>query len=127
MAARRQSARLGIRTVGNDAPLLYLLAFDDNWLLVDTGSSVRAHELSQLVNEDALIRTAQRLFLHLRQFAIAGYYDLFGVHRSHNAVPLRNDDRFRVTRDFTFQAGANQRRFRTHERPALTLHVPPHQ
>ena len=44
-----------VRTVGDDLALLDLLALLDDRLLVDAGAGVRAHELPQLVDVDAVL------------------------------------------------------------------------
>ena len=53
VAAEREFAVLGVRTVGDDLALLHVLAFLHDRLLVHAGARIRAHEFAQFVNVNA--------------------------------------------------------------------------
>ena len=116
-----------VRAVGDDFALLHVLAFLDDRLLVDAGAGVRAHELAQLVDVDAVLRVVLELLLAVRHFAVLRDDDLVGGDAGDFAGAFRDDDRLGIARDLAFHAGADERRLGDEQRHALALHVRAHQ
>ena len=119
VAAERQIAEIGRRTVGDDVARLDAVADLHQRLLVDAGRLVRALELHQPVDVDAGLG---RVGLVGRADDDAGRVDLVD-----DARPARGDRRARVARHDRLHAGADQRRVGAHQRHRLALHVRAHQ
>ncbi len=119
VAAKRQLAEIGRRTVGDDVGLLDPIAHLHQRALVDAGVLVRALVFHQPVNIDA----------RLGRIGLAGgaHDDTRGVHLIDDAGAAGADRGARVACDHTFHAGADERRLGTNQRHRLALHVRTHQ
>ena len=119
VAAQRQLAELGRRTVGDDVALLDHVAHLHQRTLVDAGVLVRALELLQRVDVDARLAG---LDLVGRADDDAGRVDLVD-----DAGAAGGDRRARIARHGLFHAGADERRLGADQRHRLALHVRAHQ
>src|SRR5690606_37194849 len=128
VAAERHFTAVDGGAVGEDLAGLDLLALVDGGTLVEAGAGVRAHELAQLVNVDAVLGVGLRVFLEvLRQGAVFGDNDAGGVHRGDDAVGVGHDHELGVAGDAFLDAGADIGRLGLEERHALALHVGTHE
>ena len=119
VAAERELAEIGRRTVGDDVTLLDDVADLHQRTLVDAGRLVGALELHQPVDVDA----------RLGRIEILGGADddACGVDLVDHARAARRDRSTRVTRDDALHAGTDERRLGAHQRHRLALHVRAHQ
>src|SRR4030095_14489187 len=53
IAAQREFAMIGIRTVSDDLTAFYVLAFTHDRFLIHASASIRAHKFAQLVNTNS--------------------------------------------------------------------------
>src|SRR5262245_5872168 len=119
--SERELAQLRARTVGEDLPLVDLLAHADDRLLVDARILVRPLELRHRVDVGAhFARHRLRLPLHADDDALA-------VDVVDRARPARHDAGARVARGDVLHAGADVRRAGAEQRHRLALHVRSHQ
>ena len=123
-------AVFGVRSVGEDLALLDLLAFLDDWLLVDAGTGVGTHELPQRIGHDALLhvgtdglRIAQELLFRNRQGAVWSGDNDFRSRSGNNAVGFGNHHRAGIAGGLAFETGTDERRLGNEKRHALALHV----
>ncbi len=107
--AQGQLPLVGRGAVGQDLPLLDLLAGRDDRLLVQAGPLVQADVLAEL-EDDVVVEDDPR-----------------GVDVGDRRVVRGLDDHARVHRDGPFQAGGDDRRLGHQERDRLALHVRAHQ
>ena len=119
VAAERQIAEIGRRTVGDDVALVDPVADTHQRTLVDAGVLVRTLELHQPVDVDA---------------GLAGIEVFRGADDDTRRVDLVDDAAAAgadggagVTGDDRLHAGADERRLGAHQRHGLTLHVRAHQ
>ena len=119
VAAERELAELGRRTVGDDVALLHLIAHLHQRTLVDAGVLVRALEFHQPIDVDA--RLGRVGFLR------RAHHDTGGVDLIDDAGAARRDRGAGIARDHALHAGAHERRLGAHQRHRLTLHVGAHQ
>ena len=121
---------VGGGAVGDDVPLLDLVAAADQRTLVEARGGVGLEELAEIVDVDALGRLAlELLVLELGggDFAVFRDDDTAGVGGGDDAGAFGDDDGLRVDRDATFEAGAHERGFGHDEGHALALHVGTHE
>ena len=119
VAAERQVAEIGRRTVGDDVALVQNVADGDQRALVDAGVLVRTLELLQPVDIDAGLR---RIEVFGGADNDTGRIDLVD-----DAAATGRDRSTGVTGDDRLHAGADERRFRPQQRHGLTLHVRAHE
>jgi hypothetical protein len=119
VAAERQLAELGRRTVGDDLAGFDRVADLHQRTLVDAGVLVRTLELHQAVDVDAAFARAK---LAGDADDDAGRVDLVD-----DARPAGGDGRAGIAGNGFFHAGADQRRVRLQQRHGLALHVRAHQ
>ena len=119
VAAERQIAEIGRRTVGDDLALDHAVADLHQRTLRDAGRLVRALELLQPVDVDA----------RLRGVALLGraHDDTRGVDLVDDAGAARRDRGAGIARHDRLHAGADERRLGAHQRHRLPLHVRAHQ
>ena len=119
VAAERQFAEFGRRTVGDNVANLDRLANLDQRALVDAGRLVRALEFLQRVNIDA----------RLAGLDIAGGADddAGGIDLVDNPATQGGDRRAGIAGNGLFHAGADERRLGPDQRHRLALHVRAHQ
>ena len=108
-------------------PFFTVLALLDQDLLVDAGGRVRAHELADRINVNAVRRVVLDLLLAFGQLAVFGDDDLVAGDGGDLAGLLRDDDGARIARDALLEAGGDERRFGDEQRHGLALHVRTHQ
>ena len=126
VAAEGEFALVGVRAVGDDRAFLHVLALVDDRLLVDARARIRAHEFPQLVHLHAVLGIVLEL-LRVRHFAVFGENDLIRGDAGDLAGDFCKDDRLRVARHFSLDAGADDRRIGNEERHTLALHVRAHE
>src|SRR5208282_2285908 len=120
VAAQRQLAHVGGRSVGQHVARLDALALDHDGALVDAGVLIGALILDQIVDIDAGV--AQVLGL------LVGAHDYpFGIDAFDGAVALADHRNARIAAYRALQAGADQRRVGLQQRNGLALHVRSHQ
>ncbi|GJE72800.1 hypothetical protein CHKEEEPN_4361 [Methylorubrum podarium] len=119
VAAERELAELGGRSVGDDLALLHRLADAHQRLLRDAGRLVRALEFLQAVDVDAGLG---RVGLFRRADDDTGGVDLID-----DAGAAGGDGRTRVAGDHGLHAGADEGRVGADQRHRLALHVRAHQ
>ena len=88
---------------------------------------VRAHELADRINPDAVLRVVLDLLLAFRQLAVLGDDDLVAGDGGDFAGFLGDDHGARIAGDAVFQAGGHERRLGDEQRHGLALHVRTHQ
>ena len=125
--AEGELAFLGVRPVGDDIALLDRLPFVDDRLLVDAGARVRAHELAELVNMNAVFRIVFDFLLPLGKLPILGDDNMRCGHGSHLSGGFRADDSAGVPRHTPLEAGPDKRRLGNEKRNPLALHVRSHE
>ena len=123
VAAERQFAHIGARTVGQHVALLDPLALEHDRLLVDAGVLVGALELGELIDVGA--HFARKL--PFVRAAFHAHDDALGIHRIHHAGALADHHRARIARGHLLHAGAHIGRFGAQQRNRLALHVRSHQ
>ena len=119
VAAEREIAEIGRRTVGDDVALLDDVADLHQRTLVDAGRLVRALVLHQPVDIDARLG---RIEIFRGADDDARRVDLVD-----HAGAAGGDRGTGVTGNDAFHAGADERRFGAHQRHGLALHVRAHQ
>ena len=119
IAAKREFAELGRRTVGDDVARHHRVPHLDEWPLGDAGVLVRALEFEQIVNIDA--RGGGRGFRG-RANDDAGGIDLVD-----NTRPAGDDRDTGVAGNSFLHPGADERRFSADQRHRLALHIRAHQ
>ncbi|OWK21228.1 hypothetical protein AJ88_20100 [Mesorhizobium amorphae CCBAU 01583] len=119
VAAERQIAELGRRTVSDDVALVDAVAHAHQRTLVDAGVLVRTLELHQPVDVDAGLAGIE-IFRGADD-------DTRRVHLVDDAAAAGADGGARVTGNDRLHAGADERRLGAHQRHGLTLHVRAHQ
>ena len=119
VAAERQIAVIGRRTVGDDLAFDHAVADLHQRTLRDAGRLVRALELLQPVDVDA----------RPRGVALLGrpHDDTRGVDLVDDAGAARGDRGAGIARHDRLHAGADERRLGAHQRHRLPLHVRAHQ
>src|SRR5258706_1480530 len=122
VAAQRQLAALGARTVGKNLALTDAVSDADQRLLVDAGILVRTLELDQLIDVSADFAGK-----HARVIGLDAHDDAFGVDLIDDSVTAADDYRARIAGRYTFHSGADQRSFSANQRYGLALHVRTHQ
>ena len=123
VAAERELAELGARSVAQHLPLVHLLADPDDRLLGDAGVLVGPLELRHRVDVGAHLLADADVF----GLALDADDDALAVDVVDGARPARHDDRARVARRDVLHAGADKRRPRAEQRHRLALHVRSHQ
>src|SRR5579872_1748199 len=122
VAAERQFAAIGARTVGQHLPLANAVACAHQRLLADASVLVRALEFSEQIN----VRT----HFAAEHAGLVGFDaddDALGVDLIHDAVALATDHCARIVRRDALHACADERCFALNERHSLALHVRAHQ
>ena len=119
IAAKREIAEIGRRTVRDDIALVHEIADTHQRLLIDAGRLVRTLELHEAVDINAGLAG---IGLFRRTHDDTRRIDLIDETRT----PCRNS-RTRIPRDNRFHASADERRIRLHKRHRLALHVRAHQ
>ncbi len=119
VAAKREIAEFGRRTVRDDIALLHLIAHTHQRTLIDAGVLVRALELTQIVDVDARLGRVD-LFRRADN-------DTRRIHLIDDTRAASTDGSAGVTRHDFFHARAYERRLGTDERHGLTLHVRAHE
>ena len=113
-------AHVGRSAVGNDVAAFNAVALDDDRTLIDVRRLVRTGELLQVVDVHAR-------FAHHAFVVVDADHDAVGVHEVDHAAAAGLNGRLRVNSHRAFNAGADDRLFRTQAGHALTLHVRAHQ
>ncbi len=123
VAAERQLAHVGARTVGDDLSLGDALPLLHDGPLVDAGVLVGALELGELI--DVAAHLARKL--HGMMLALDAHDDALGVDRIDDAAAACQHHRTGIARRNAFHSGADDRRLRAQQRHRLALHVGAHQ
>src|SRR5258706_1960016 len=122
VAAQRQLAALGARTVSQNLALTDAVSNTDQRLLVDAGVLIRTLELDELIDVRADFAGK-----HARVIGLDAHDDAFGVDLIDDSVTAADDYRARIAGRYTFHSGADQRSFSANQRHGLALHVRTHQ
>src|SRR5882762_5374 len=122
VAAQRQFAALGARSVGQHLALADAVTDADERLLVDARILVRPLEFDELVDVSADFAGE-----HTGVVGLDVHDDAFGVHLVHDSVAAADDHSARIASGDAFHAGADQRGFSADQRHGLALHVGTHQ
>ena len=127
VAAQGQLALVSVRTVCQHVAHFDLLTLLDDGPLVDAGARVRAHELAQFIDVDAMVGVMTQTLLRIGHLTILGHDDEVRRNAGGDAITLGSDDRARIPRHLAFHAGSDKRCLADKQRHALALHVGAHQ
>src|SRR5712671_2941676 len=122
VAAQRQLAAIGARTVRENLRFLHAVAYPNQWLLADASVLVRTLELDELIDVRAHF-AAQ----HAGVIGLHAHDDALRVDLVHDAFALAQHDGSGIASSHALHTGSHQRSLAANQRHGLALHVRTHQ